>query len=146
VASNSAGMATNSATLYVLVPPAISQQPTNLTVVVSNSASFSVAASGVPAVSYQWNRNGIPITNATSPSYPIAKASGTDNGAVFSVTVSNIVGVVTSSNVTLTVLSSTLVGAFLPTNGAVNISPDQQLRIVFSGDTPALAYTGKKLY
>lgn len=146
VASNSAGMATNSATLYVLVPPAISQQPTNVTVVVSNSATFSVTASGVPAVSYQWNRNGVPIANANGASYSIAKALGTDNGAVFSVTVSNSVGVVTSSNATLTVLSSTLTGTFLPTNGAANISSDQQLRIVFSGDTPVLSYTGKKLY
>jgi pectin methylesterase-like acyl-CoA thioesterase len=146
VASNSAGVATNSASLYVLVPPAISQQPTNLTIVVSNSATFGVTASGVPAVSYQWNRNGVPIANATSASYSIAKALGTDNGAVFSVTVSNSVGAVTSGDATLTILSSTLAGNFLPTNGAVNISPDQQLRIVFSGDGPALAYTGKKLY
>jgi pectinesterase len=33
----------------------------------------------------------------------------------------------------------------LPTNGAMNISPDQQLRIVFSGGTPKLAYAGKKM-
>jgi pectin methylesterase-like acyl-CoA thioesterase len=146
VASNSAGILTNSATLYVLVPPTISAQPTNLAVAISNLAAFSVIAGGVPAVSYQWNRNGSPIANATSASYSIAKALGADNGAVFSMTVSNSVGVVTSSNVTLTVLSTTLTGTFLPMNGAVNVSPDQQLRIVFSGDAPALAYTGKKLY
>lgn len=146
VASNSAGIVTNSTTLYVLVPPTISTQPTNLAVAISNSAAFGVTASGVPAVSYQWNRNGSPIANATSASYSIAKALGVDNGAVFSVTVSNSVGVVTSSSITLTVLSTTLAGTFLPTNSAANISPDQQLRIVFSGDTPVLAYTGKKLY
>jgi len=146
VASNSAGLVTNRATLLVLVPPAISQQPTNLAVAVSNSAAFSVAASGVPAVSYRWYRNGSPIANATSSSYSIAKALGSDNGAIFSVVVSNSVGVVTSSNVTLTVLSTTLTSTFLPTNGAVNISPDQQLRVVFSGDKPVLAYSGKKLY
>ena len=146
VASNRAGLATNSATLFVLVPPAISQQPTNLVVAVSNSAAFSVTASGIPAVAYRWYRNGNPIANATSSFYSIAKVLGADNDAVFSVTVSNSVGVVTSSNVTLTVLSTTLTGTFLPTNGAVNISPDQQLRIVFTGDTPVLACTGKKLY
>ncbi len=60
-------------------------------------------------------------------------------------TVRNSVGNVTSSNAVLTVLS-TMTGTFLPTNGATNISPDQQLRITFSGGTPKLAYTGKKLY
>jgi pectin methylesterase-like acyl-CoA thioesterase len=145
VASNSAGLATNSAQLFVLVPPVISQQPTNLSVVVNSSAAFNVTASGVPAVAYQWNKNGIPIANATSATYTDANALGNDAGT-YSVTVSNSVGMVTSSNATLWVLSATLTGALLPTNGAVNISPDQQLRIVFSGSTPKLAYNGTKLY
>jgi pectin methylesterase-like acyl-CoA thioesterase len=146
VASNSAGVVTNSATLYVLVPPAISIQPTNVVVTAGAPAVFNVTAGGVPALAYQWYRNGSLIANATASSYSIATTHGADNGAVFSVTASNSVGVVTSSNATLTVLSATLTGTFLPTNGAVNISPDQQLRIVFSGETPVLAYTGKKLY
>ena len=130
VASNSAGQATNSATLFVLVPPAISQQPTNLAVTVSSPAVFSVTASGVPAVKYQWRKNGSPIANATNATYTISSPQGADNGAVFSVVVSNSVNVVTSSNATLTVLSA-LTGTFLPTNNATGISPDQQLRIVF---------------
>ena len=130
IASNSAGLATNSATLSVLVPPAISQQPTNLSVVVGNPAMFSVGASGVPSVKYQWSRNASPIANATNAAYTVSNPQGADNGAIFSVVVSNSVGIVTSSNATLTVLS-TLTGAFLPTNNATGIAPDQQLRIVF---------------
>ena len=145
VASNSAGMATNSATLYVLVPPAISQQPTNLTVVTGSPAAFSVTVSGVPAMKYQWTRNGSPIANATNAAYAIASALGADNGSVFSIIISNSVGVVTSSNAVLTVLS-TMAGTFLPTNGAASLSPDQQLRITFTGGTPKLAYAGKKLF
>jgi pectin methylesterase-like acyl-CoA thioesterase len=142
IASNVAGLATNSATLFVLVPSAISQQPTNLSVIVGSPAIFSVGASGVPTVKYQWRKNGSPLANATNASYIIANAQGADNGAVFSVVVSNSVGVVTSSNATLTVLS-TMTGAFLPTNNATGISPDQQLRIVFSS-TPKLG--AGKLY
>lgn len=145
VASNAAGSATNSASLFVLVPPVISLQPTNLAVSVGSPASFLAGAGGVPAVKYQWSKNGSPIAGATSASHMLPSAQGADNGSVFSVTVSNSVGVATSSNATLTVLS-TMTGTFLPTNGAVNISPDQQLRITFSGGTPKLAYTGKKLY
>jgi polygalacturonase/pectin methylesterase-like acyl-CoA thioesterase len=131
VASNSLGQATNTATLSVLVPPVISQPPTNLTVVTGNPAVFSLTAGGVPAVNYQWNRNGSPIANATNATYTLTSAQGADNGAVFSVTVTNSVGTATSGGATLTVLS-TMTGTFLPTNGAANLSPDQQLRIVFS--------------
>jgi len=141
VASNSAGLATNSAKLYVLVPPSISQSPTNLAVVVGSPAAFSVVAGGVPAPSYQWNRNGNPISGATGATYTLANPQGADNGAVFTVTVSNSVSTATSSGATLTVLS-TMTGAFGPTNGAVNISPDQQLRILFSGGTPFLNTNG----
>jgi polygalacturonase len=132
VASNSMGIVTNSANLYVLVPPTISLQPTNLTVVTGGPATFSITASGVPTVAYQWYQNGILIPNATGSTYTIASAQGSYNGALFSVTVSNSVGEVTSSNAKLTVLTASS-EAFLPTNGAVNISPDQQLRIVFPG-------------
>lgn len=131
VASNNAGQATNSATLYVLVPPAISQPPTNLAVTVGSPATFNVVATGAPAVKYQWSKNGSPIANATNSSYSIASVSGADNGTVFSVTVTNSVGTVTSSNASLTALS-TMTGAFLPASNATAISPDQQLRIVFS--------------
>lgn len=131
VASNSVGMATNSALLYVLVPPALSQLPTNLSVIAGNAATLNVVATGVPAVSYRWSRNGAAIVNATNSSYTLLNAQGADNGAVFAVTVTNAVGAVTSSNVVLTVVS-TMAGTLLPTNGAVSIAPDQQLRILFS--------------
>jgi len=142
MASNSAGQGTNNASLFVLVPAAISQQPTNLAVFAGNAATFSVGASGVPEVAYRWSKNGNPIANATNASYTLSNAQGADNGAVFSVVVSNSVKVVTSSNAVLTVLS-TMTGTLLPTNNATGISPDQQLRIVFSG-TPKLG--SGKLY
>ncbi len=142
VASNTAGVVTNSASLFVLVPAAITQQPTNLSVITGSAATLIVGATGVPAVKYQWSRNGSPIANATNSSYNLASTSGADNGSVFSVTITNTVGTVASSNATLTVLS-TMTGALLPTNNASGIAPDQQLRIVFSS-TPKLG--SGKLY
>jgi pectin methylesterase-like acyl-CoA thioesterase/PKD repeat protein len=144
VASNDFGVASSNATLHVLIPPSITAQPTNLAVVAGNPATFSVTASGVPAVTYQWSKNGSPIGAATNSSYTIVNAQAGNSGT-YSVIVSNIAGSTTSSNATLTVFSATLSGTLLPSNGAVNISPDQQLRITFSGDTARLAYTGKKL-
>lgn len=142
VASNSAGVATNSATLFVLVPPVISQQPTNLSIISGSPATFNVGASGVPAVKYQWSENGNPIANATNAACTVSNAQGADNGSIFSVTVSNNVSVVTSSNATLSVLS-TMTGPFLPASTSTGISPDQQLRIAFSS-TPKIG--SGKLY
>lgn len=130
IASNSAGIATNSATLTVLVPPAISQQPTNLAVVVGSPAMFSVAASGVPAVTYQWRKNGSPIAGATNSTYSLLSVAATNNGEVYSVIVSNSVNALTSSNAVLTALS-TLTRSFLPASNTTGLAPDQQLRIVF---------------
>lgn len=130
IASNVAGVVTNSATLTVLVPPAISQQPTNLAVVVGSPATFSVVASGVPAVKYQWRKNGSPIAGATNSTYSVAGVTGANNGEVYSVIVSNSVSALTSSNAVLTALS-TLTRTFLPASNATGLAPDQQLRIVF---------------
>ena len=139
------GAATNNAVLHVLVPVTISQNPEDVAVTTGGSASFSVTASGVPAVSYQWSRDGTPISGATNAIYSMASVQGADNGAVFSVEVANSVNTLSSSDATLTVLS-TMTVSFLPADDATGIAPDQQLRIVFSGDTPELTYTGKKLY
>ena len=51
--------------------PAITQHPANRTVSVGQSASFTVAASGAPPLSYQWQRNGTPIGGATSATYTL---------------------------------------------------------------------------
>lgn len=136
VASNVAGIVTNSATLHVLVPPSITVQPSDVAVTVGGTALFSVTAGGVPAVTYQWSLDGNPIPGATNSSYAHVGVQGSDNGTVFAVEVANSVGSQVSSAVTLTVLSS-MTGSFLPGNGATNIAPDQQLRIVFSS-TPTI--------
>lgn len=134
VATNDAGVASSASMLFVQVPPSILQQPTPSTVMVGSPATFSVIADGVPAVSYQWSLDGSPIAGATNSNYTLPSVSGTDNGAMFSVEVANSVGSVTSSAASLTVLSS-MTGTLLPSAGATEIAPDQQLRIVFSNGT-----------
>ena len=89
---------------HELIPiaPAISQQPTNIAAVVGANVSFSVTAGGTPAVTYQWLKNGVAISGATNAALNFSSAATNDTGS-FSVVVSNIVGVVTSSVVTLVV-------------------------------------------
>lgn len=83
--------------------PTITTQPTAVTVVAGQSASFTVAASGTAPLRYQWTRNGADIAGATSATYAIAATATTDNGAMFGVVVSNSAGTVTSTAVALTV-------------------------------------------
>jgi hypothetical protein len=105
VVSNSAGSATsNNATLIVnAIAPTITTQPANRTVTIGQTASFSVVASGTAPLSYQWRKNGTNISGATSSSYTTPATVSSDNGATFSVVVSNSAGSVTSNNATLTV-------------------------------------------
>jgi len=85
------------------VAPSITTQPSSKTVTVGQRASFSVAASGTAPLSFQWNRNGAPISGATSSTYSAPAATSSDSGAQFTVLVSNVAGSVTSNAATLTV-------------------------------------------
>src|SRR5882762_2891368 len=107
VVSNSVGKATsNAATLTVsatAVAPSITTQPASQTVTAGQTATFSVAATGTAPLSYQWQKNGAAITGATSSTYTTPATTTSDNGAQFTVVVSNSVGKATSNAATLTV-------------------------------------------
>ncbi|MFM7428350.1 MAG: immunoglobulin domain-containing protein, partial [Flammeovirgaceae bacterium] len=83
----------------------IVQQPTSLSVSVGQSATFSVTASGTAPLAYQWQKNGVNITNATLSTYTISSAQLSDGGN-FQVVVSNSVSSITSKTVTLTVTAN----------------------------------------
>jgi glucose/arabinose dehydrogenase len=99
--------------------PSISSQPSNVTVAAGQSAGFSVTASGTAPLTYQWQRNGVNISGANSPTYTLTTA-GADNGAMFRAVVSNSAGSATSNAATLTVLANaTPTGTITaPANGA----------------------------
>lgn len=102
--SNPGGsIASQNATLTVRIPPAITSQPSNKTVTVGKTAKFTVVASGTKVLKYQWQKNGVDIAGATKASYTTPATVATDNGALFSVIVSNAAGSVTSESALLTV-------------------------------------------
>src|SRR5438552_8761545 len=84
------------ATLTVNSPPTITTQPASRTVTAGQTASFSVTATGTAPLSYQWQRVGVPICGATPASYTTPSTTSGDNGAQFTVVVSNTAGSVTS--------------------------------------------------
>jgi hypothetical protein len=110
VVSNSAGSITsNPATLTVsaaAVAPSITKQPVSQTVTAGQTAAFAVAATGTAPLTYQWKKNGAAISGATSSSYTTPATTSSDNGAQFTVAVSDSAGSVTSNTATLTVTST----------------------------------------
>ena len=87
------------------VGPRIASQPADAMVVESQTVTFAVGATG-PLLSYQWLKDDQLIAGATDASYvtPPVVASA-DNGAGFSVVVSNIAGMVTSRVAMLAVIA-----------------------------------------
>ena len=110
---NAAGSVTSAAVTLTVNPalpaaPVITSQPTSQTVTAGSHASFQVSATG-DGLSYQWNRDGSPITGATSAAYTIAAAQASDAGS-YTVTVCNAAGSVTSAAATLIVTPAKPVG------------------------------------
>jgi glucose/arabinose dehydrogenase len=100
----------NTSSLFKIVytnnsAPAIVDQPDNVTVPEGQPATFSVTATGSAPLRYQWQKNGVDITNATSGTYTITSTKTGDAGA-YRVIVSNAFGNATSANAQLTVTSS----------------------------------------
>jgi len=86
--------------------PSITSQPTSQTIIAGQMATFSVVATGTSPMTYQWVKNGIAISGATSPSYTTPPTTASDNASKFTVVVNNSAGSVTSAAATLTVNSA----------------------------------------
>src|ERR1700730_17656314 len=64
------------------VAPTVTQ-PANQTVMVGQTATFSVTASGTGPLSYQWFKNGVAISGATSSTYTTPATVSGDTGSGF---------------------------------------------------------------
>lgn len=82
--------------------PVISTQPAAQTVNPTQIATFSVTASALLPLSYQWYHNGSPISGATGSSHSIPSATAADWGT-YTVLITNLGGNTTSSTVQLTI-------------------------------------------
>ena len=107
--TNTGGSATGTAaTLTVSTPPAVSQQPSDRSVLAGQTASFTAAASGTPTPTVQWQVStdgGTSFTNlagATSPTLSFTAAQ-TQSGNRYRAVFTNSAGPATTSAATLTV-------------------------------------------
>jgi mannan endo-1,4-beta-mannosidase len=118
--------------------PFISTQPSSKTVTVGQTASFTVVTTGGAPLSYQWERNGVVISGATSIHYTTPPTTSSDNGSIYQVVVSNSLGAATSKAVTLTVTSNPLAPRITmqPGNQTVSVGQTGRFTVVASGNAP----------
>jgi hypothetical protein len=83
--------------------PVITSQPTSQVVMVGETATFTVVATGAAPLHYQWTRDGSDAPGRTTSTFAISAAALSDSGAVIRVRVWNDTATVTSDPATLTV-------------------------------------------
>jgi hypothetical protein len=87
-------------------PPSVTLQPQDQTVADCSCVTFSVGAMGTPPLTYQWYKDGSPISGANASAFTICPVSLADAGQYF-VRVVNPCGSVDSRTATLTVQPDT---------------------------------------
>ena len=93
-------------------------------------------------MNYQWRKNGVNITGATSSSYTTPATVAADNGSLFSVVVSNSGGSVTSNNATLTVRIPPTITT-QPADKTVRVGKTAKFTVMATGTAP-LNYQWRK--
>jgi hypothetical protein len=90
--------ASASATLTVLCPPAIVWGPDSQAALLGSNVTFSVSATGTAPLSYQWQFNGTNLLAGTDAILLLPCVTD-DQAGLYSITVSNVVGMVTTQAV-----------------------------------------------
>jgi hypothetical protein len=130
----------------VALPPQITIQPTPQTNIIysGRTARYSVTAVGSAPLSYQWRMNGAPLSNAgnvsgaTSPNLVISNLTAANIG-LYDVVVTNAVGAITSSIVSLGVVTP-VAGGYEAT--VVGMNPLAYYRLNETNGTIAYDFIG----
>ena len=141
ILTNSLGSVTSSvATLTVMLPPKITNQPVNVVTNPGATAFFTVGATGSQPLGYQWFFISGGLTNLVATSQTnvleLDNVSTNDAGS-YQVIVTNAVGSVTSSVATLTVDGSPAI-TLQPTNTSAIIGSNPTFIAVADGANPLI--------
>jgi sugar lactone lactonase YvrE len=110
VVSNAYGSVTSTPALLGILTataPSIMMQPASQSLAIGETTTFTVVATSLTPMAYQWSKNGTEIPGATSPTYTVPAASAADNLAAYTVAITNTVGTTSSTRAILTVIPGT---------------------------------------
>lgn len=131
------GVAIWGSKIAVDTAPAFVTQPSAATVEAGAPVALLALASGDPAPTYQWHKDGVAIVGATSPTLSLGKATAAASGS-YSVTATSRAGTVTSSAATVGVKELPSITAH-PVSITAPAGSAATLEVTASG-TGALAY------
>lgn len=114
--------------------PTIFQQPRDRSAFENQTGYFDVGVEGATPLTYQWRRNGVAIAGATGPTYTTPLLTAADNGARYSITVTNAKGTVTSTDAVLTVLPPPTITTS-PTSQTVAVGATATFSVTATGDS-----------
>jgi hypothetical protein len=123
--------------------PSITRQPANASVYEGETATFSVAATGTGPLSYQWKKNGAPISGASNSLYTTPVTTLADHQSNFSVDIIGPSVTTPSVSATLTVISAAPSIITAPTAQTVVRGQSAQFSVTAAGK-PSLTYQWKK--
>ena len=133
VSNGAGGVNSSNAVLSVGIAPAITAQPSGVTVLQAQDATFSVSATGTP-LSWFWRRNGTFIAGATNSGLTLTNVT-TANAGTYTVVVSNFLSSVTSAGAVLAVNIPASITA-QPSNVTVGEGSNVTFSVVVAGTAP----------
>ena len=142
VSGQTGSVLSDPAELVVNVPPSISTQPQARNIIQGSSVSFSVVASGTGPMSFQWKKNEEKVAGATSSTLELANVQANQAG-IYSVTVTNVAGEITSSGVALVVNVPATIATQPAALTTLNPGQATTLSVVAAGTAP-LNYQWRK--
>ena len=142
--SNFAGSITfkNLSVTLGLVPPAITTQPVGATAIEGGTVVLTAAAAGSTPLTFQWSKDGVPISGATGTTLTLSNVRVADSGN-YVFTATNPVGSVTSNVAAVLVNLAPPVITMQPQSQTILVGEPVTFTVAVGGSAP-FAYQWKK--
>ena len=121
--------------VVVLVRPAITSQPSNVTVSAGTPTNLTAQAQGSAPLAYQWTFEGVPILSATNAALSLSNPQSVNEG-FYRVIVTNVAGSVTSAPALLRVLPAAPAIVSGPDSRTVSAGSNVVFALVLKGSSP----------